>query len=117
MVGRRHARHGQPHLPHAQPHSGHAITRSGPLGSDPPRVRWPRVPEPLQTQEYPLPPQGGIQIFVRAYAPFVTFGGGYRGENRHASTDTRATARMRWVFTFDVASMRQVNPEGTFYAA
>jgi hypothetical protein len=109
MVGRRHARHG-PHLPHAQPHSGHAITRSGPLGSVLPRVRWPRVPEPLTTPEYPLPPQGGMQIFVRAYAPFEHFGGGYRGDNRVASTDTRATARIKWVFAFDVATMRQVEP-------
>lgn len=49
-----------------------------------------------------------MQIFVRAFAPFVSFGGGYAGDNRQFTTDTRATARVRWVFTFSFATMQEV---------
>ena len=73
----------------------------------------PPIPSPPEREEYPLPPQGGMQIFVRAFAPFKTFGGGYEGDNRQFTTDTSVTAKIRWVFTFDVAMMRQVDKADT----
>jgi len=88
-------------------------TRNGPLGSAPRLPRFAPIPRPLEKEEYPLPLQGGIQIFVRAFAPFETFGGGYSGDDRQATTDTSATAKIRWVFTFDVATMRQVDKSDT----
>jgi hypothetical protein len=105
--------HHTSHAWHTPPRALARHSPPGPLGLAPSlfgrtAAAFPRTPKPLTTREYPLPPQGGIQIFVRSYAPFATFGGGYRGDNRIASTDTRASARIRWVFTFDVAGMRQV---------
>lgn len=73
-----------------------------------------RVPPPDSRVEYRLPGEGQLQIWMRCYAPFKTFGGGYGGDDRQASTDTRDSARIAYVYTFDVASMKQVGAANAF---
>jgi len=73
-----------------------------------------RVPPPDTRPEYKLPGEGQLQLWMRCYAPFKTFGGGYGGDDRQASTDTRDTARVAYVYTFDLATMKQAGPANAF---
>lgn len=67
---------------------------------------------------YPLPRRGQLQLFVRAYAPFSTFGRrwttnpddpymAYGGDRRTGpSTDTRASARVTYVAPIVLETMK-----------
>jgi hypothetical protein len=79
------------------------------LAHPPARARFPRVPPPDTRPEYRLPGQGELQLWVRCYAPFKTFGGGYGGDNRQESADTRDSARISYVLTFNYAGMTAVS--------
>jgi hypothetical protein len=78
------------------------------LAHPPARATVARVPPPDTRPEYPLAGQGELQLWMRCYAPFKTFGGGYRGDNRQESTDTRDSARITYVLTFSYATMAAV---------
>jgi hypothetical protein len=87
--------------------------RPGPIGLEAfpgwSRPMWPRTPPPsLKRGEYPLPGEGEIQLFLRSYAPFKVFGGGYAGDDRGPSTDTSATAKILYVLTFSFVPMQPV---------
>jgi hypothetical protein len=71
-----------------------------------------RVPPPDTRPEYPLPEQGQLELWLRSYAPFKDFGGGYAGDNRLESTDPRDTAKVTYILTFDYAKMAVVNTGG-----
>jgi hypothetical protein len=75
----------------------------------PARPSFSRTSAPDLRKEYPLPGQGEVQFFVRGYAPFRRFGGGYAGDERSASVDTRATARLWYVLTVNVAGMTRIS--------
>lgn len=69
------------------------------------------LPSPVSRPEYKLAGQGQLQFWVRSYAPFKTFGGGYDGDDRGPSTDTTDTSRIAYVLTFDYGSMKSVATE------
>jgi hypothetical protein len=69
----------------------------------------PPLAPPHTRPEYPLPGEGELQLWLRSYAPFKKFGGGYEGDDRGPSTDTRETSRIFYVFTFDYAKMAKVS--------
>jgi hypothetical protein len=79
------------------------------LAHPPPRPSLARVPPPDTRPEYPLAGQGQMELWLRSYAPFKTFGGGYGGDNRQESTEPRDTARVVYVLTFDYAKMTAVD--------
>jgi hypothetical protein len=79
------------------------------LAHPPPPRSFPRVPPPDTRPEYPLPGQGELEVWLRSYAPFKSFGGGYGGDNRQESTDPRDTARIVYILTFSYGSMTVVD--------
>ena len=41
-----------------------------------------------------IPADGSVDLYIRSFAPFASFGGGFRGDNRGFTTDLNATSRM-----------------------
>jgi hypothetical protein len=92
--------------------------RPGPIDLDAFRDRppiWPRTPRPrLEKPRHPLPGEGDLQLFLRSYAPFRVFGGGYAGDDRGPSTDMNATAKIHYVITFSYLRMGLVGTPDAF---
>lgn len=62
-------------------------------------------PPPTSRVGVAPPMPGHLEVWFRCYAPFKSFGGGYRGDARTESTDVNKTARIVVIVTVDYARM------------
>lgn len=67
------------------------------------------APPPNATTPVARPANGSLQLWLRCYAPFQTFGGGYRGDSRVESTDVLRSARIVSILTVDIHRMQPVS--------
>lgn len=69
-----------------------------------------QAPSPLAGVGTPAPLPGQLELWLRCYAPFKSFGGGYDGDAREESTDVTKTSRVVFVLTIDYARMSMAKP-------